>query len=436
MQYAHPSCQLERPRVGDSSRISLLPSDPDSTTPASDTHTPNIEFERPNEYSGVRFSLVRGDCQEVHTTTSRRSGPRKWLRAVEWLIAAGLHRRVNATTRRVAEDLAARMDFDLGHVRYALDAMVARLGISKASIKRHVGYLRELGALVWVEHGTKTNIRRKLGLGGYAGTATVYGAVIPPVYDHAMGHILVGEGYNARIIVDDRPRTSAVPASRTPVDNPPVENPGTDGREPPSRSWVSKSGTLKQVGGCNYTPQAAREDESTTSESKANNNRSSNGTRRSPIQVAQDIRIAAQVRPLVRWTQYEGLRRLAFSLRPLIDRGMDSYGIAEYLHGLCSARTWRPRNPAAYISTALAAQQKAADEQAEAFARWEAENPLQGAFTASHAARMDVMAGLREGQARYEQQRRAHGWDDLNASTDSTWNAEADILAFLNGSPA
>lgn len=378
---------------------------------------------------------MRGDCQEVHATKSRRSGPRRWLRAVEWLIAAGLHRRVNATTRRVAEDLAARMDFDLGTVRYALDAMVARLGISKASIKRHVGYLRELGSLVWVEHGTKTNIRRKLGLGGYAGTATVYGAVIPPVYDHAMGHILVGSGYDARIIIDERTQAPAVPGPRPPVDNPPVENPVAEGCEPPSRSRVSKNETLKHVGGCNYTQQAAREDKSPTQQPKAKNN-SSNGKKRSPIQVAQDIRIAAQVRPLVRWTQYEGLRRLAFSLRPLIDRGMDSYGIAEFLHGLCSGRGWRPRNPAAYISTALAAQQKAADEQAEAFARWERENPLEGAFTASFAARLDFMAGLREGQARYEQRRRAHGWDDLNTSTGSTWNAEADILAFLNGSPA
>ncbi|RIH58097.1 hypothetical protein D3C59_37350, partial [Streptomyces sp. SHP22-7] len=147
---------------------------------------------------------MHGADQEVERTQSRQSGPRKWLRAVEWLIAAGLHGRANATTRRIAEDLAARMDYDTGHVRYCLDETVTRTGVSKASVKRHVGYLRELGALAWVQHGTRTNIRRAMGLKGYAATATIYAAVIPAVYDHAMGHRIIGAGYTARIVIDQR----------------------------------------------------------------------------------------------------------------------------------------------------------------------------------------------------------------------------------------
>lgn len=73
---------------------------------------------------------------------------------------------------------------------------------------------------------------------------------------------------------------------------------------------------------------------------------------RRPWQVARDITIARQVRPLVGWTQREGLRRLAFALRPLIDRGLEAHDIAGELHGL--ALDWLPARPAAYITTALA----------------------------------------------------------------------------------
>jgi hypothetical protein len=347
---------------------------------------------------------------------------------VEWLIAAGLHPRANATTLRVAEDLAGRMDYDTGHARYCLDEMVARLGISRASVKRHVGYLRELGALAWVQHGTRTNIRRVLGLKGYAATATVYAAVIPPVFDHAMGHTIVGSGYTARIVVDQR-------GTAKPVDNPPVDNPGTEGLEPPSLTWVEEEGKLKVVGGCNYTSQASRDHASPLP--KSTNKRSSGkSTGRHALQVAEDIRIARQVRPLVNWTQREGLRRLAFALRPLIDRGLDAYGIAAFLHGLCPGLRWKPKAPANYIRTILADRQARAQKQAETVARYELENPTVGAFQARVDARLDVMAGLRKGLDTYQQSMRARGQDDLSDGDTVAWNAEADILAFLNGSPA
>ncbi|MEU8828893.1 hypothetical protein [Streptomyces sp. NPDC048636] len=52
------------------------------------------------------------------------------------------------------------------------------------------------------------------------------------------------------------------------------------------------------------------------------------------------------------WTQRESLRRLAYALRPLIDRGMDSVQIAGELYGLFMG--WRPAKPAAFIQAALA----------------------------------------------------------------------------------
>ncbi|WP_406287474.1 hypothetical protein [Streptomyces sp. NBC_00209] len=69
------------------------------------------------------------------------------------------------------------------------------------------------------------------------------------------------------------------------------------------------------------------------------------------MQVAADIRIAAHVRPLVPWTQSEGPRRLAYALRPLIDEGLSTHDVAAELTSWWV--TWRPANPAAYITARL-----------------------------------------------------------------------------------
>ncbi|MCI0385447.1 hypothetical protein [Streptomyces sp. CNQ085] len=137
--------------------------------------------------------------QEATTTASRRAQPRAWRRVVRWFVDAGLHPRASATTVRVAEDLARRMDFVEGRVIYDLAGTAARLGLSEPTVKRHVRTLRELGALVWLEHGS----RRNLHLPGrrYAGTATVYGAAVPPCFDEAMGHRVEGAGYSDRLVV-------------------------------------------------------------------------------------------------------------------------------------------------------------------------------------------------------------------------------------------
>ena len=73
--------------------------------------------------------------------------------------------------------------------------------------------------------------------------------------------------------------------------------------------------------------------------------------RRSPGQVARDVAVARMVKPLVGWTQRESLRRLAFALRPLIDQGQEAHDIAVELQSWWL--TWRPANPAAYITARL-----------------------------------------------------------------------------------
>jgi hypothetical protein len=387
--------------------------------------------------------LVHGTArQSIDHTTSRKTGPRKWLRAVRWLIEAGLHPKANATTLKAAEDLAQRMDYDTGHVLYQLDETAARLRISRASVKRHVGYLRELGTLAWVQHGSRINIRRAMGLKGYAATATIYAAVIPPAFDHAMGHTIVGSGYGARIVIDMRNQAAPQTAPKSPVDtsgNTAVDSFGSEGLEPPSLTWVEEEGKLKVDGGEeNYTSRktASRDHASIPGQRSNSNSGGSSKSGRHALQVAEDIRIAAQVRPLVNWAQRVPLRPLAFCLRPLIDKGMDAFGIAAYLNGLCTGGRWRPRRPAAYIRAVLADQAKRTATQQAATDRYELENCPVGALKGDFATRLDVMAGVRRGMARYQQECQARGLDALTGDQMPAWDAEADILAFLNGSPA
>lgn len=247
-----PDCHAQRP-----------------TAPETSANVPHTDGTQCPEHR-LPVPLVRGAAQEIAHTASRRSGPRKWLKAVRWLIGAGLHPKANQTTQTIADDLAARMDYDTGHARYCLDEMVARTGISRTTVTNHVKYLRELGALAWVEHGNRTNRLRQLGLKGYAGTATIYAAVIPAAYDHAMGHRIIGTGYTARIVVDLRDRPE-------PVDNPPVDDPGSEGLGTPSLTVVKKSGQVQVVGGVTTT--ATRQPKT----SPAPNTRKSSSKKRATI---------------------------------------------------------------------------------------------------------------------------------------------------------
>ncbi|MFI6277910.1 hypothetical protein [Streptomyces sp. NPDC050988] len=292
-------------------------------------------------------AVVPGDDQVVGRTRARRSGPRRWLRSVEWLIGQGLHPRASATTLTVARDLAARMDYSSGEVRYCLAGMVDRLELSRATVSRHVAYLREMGALVWVQRGSRANVRRARGLAGYAATATVYGAVIPAAYDRALGHIIVGSGYAARIIVDQR-GTARVAA----VDNSPVDKASSDACETPSRAGVKEVGQAKVVGGCNYTSRQRA--------SRSTARRSPQGAPvRGRCRTASDVRRAERtvrlVRAMVPWTQRVPLRRLEFVLRPLTDRGLDAREIVAELTAMCSGMLWRPRRPDLFISQRLKA---------------------------------------------------------------------------------
>jgi len=396
--------------VGDSRGISPRSGDTPCPQTTPDTDVPALEIERAYDYSAGQAALVRGACQEVSNTKSRRSGPRKWRGAVVWLIAAGLHPRANATTQRVADDLADRMDYDTGHARYGLDDMAARLGISRASVARHISYLRELGALAWAQHGTRHNSRRALGLKGYAATATVYAAVIPPCYDHAMGHRIVGSGYTARIIVDLR-------GQEKPVDNPPVDNSSPTGLETPSLTLVREESQVQMVGGFNYTSQARPPKNPIPHQSSH-----IDGRRRTATDVQKASQTIRLVRALVNWTQTVPLRRLEFVLRPWTDRGWDGLRIADELNGMCSGMRWRPKNPVAFIRARITADTQQQEDLAQAVA-WE------DSTAGREAADLASLAAL-FGQAPSEPEPERTDDDRRRARMD--WNNWPDVIAHFD----
>jgi len=357
-----PSCQLGRRLSGDSRLISPRTDGTQCPHPTPDTHTTTLETEHLNEYSGPQAGPVRGIHQEVTHTQSRRTGPRGWLRAVRWLIAAGLHNRANATTLRIAEDLAQRMDYTTGHARYGLASMVERLEISRSQICEHIKYLRELGALAWVERGSQANVRRAQGQPGYARTATVYAAVIPACYDAAMGHTVIGSGYTARIVIDRRtPQTGPVDTSG----NAPVDNSGSSVHRTPSRTGVKEVGQVDLVGGFNYTEQARPPKTRMPHQTSL-----INGRRRTAADVRKASSEIRMVRALVNWTQVVPLRVLEFVLRPWTDQGWDGLRIADELNGMCAGVRWRPKNPVAFIRARIAADTQQRGELVQAVA-WE-----------------------------------------------------------------
>ncbi|MER6249416.1 cell wall protein [Streptomyces griseorubiginosus] len=351
------------------------------------------------------FQPVTGTAQEVTHTASRRSGPRKWLTAVRWLIAAGLHPKANHTTQRVAEDLAARMDYTTGHARYCLLETAARLDVDKATVKRHVKYLRELGALAWVQHGSHANVRPLHDLPGYAATATVYAAVIPASYDHAMGHTIIGTGYTARIVIDQRGQTNS------PVDTPsnsPVDNSGSEGLAPPSRTGVKEESQVDLVGGFNYTEQARPPKTRIPHQSTL-----IGGRRRTAVDVQKASNTTRLVRALVNWTQPVGLRDLEFVLRPWTDLGWDALRIADNLNGMCAGVRWKPTNPIAFIRARIAADTRQQAELAAAVAWEDSTAGREAADRASLAKLFGTTAPQQEPErtAQDREYARHYGWE-------------------------
>ena len=407
-----PACQLPTPRPGDSRLISP------QTGGTQCLNTP----------------LVHGTArQSIDHTTSRKTGPRRWLRAVRWLIEAGLHPKANATTLKAAEDLAQRMDYDTGHVLYREADMVARTGISRANLYRHVSYLRELGALAWVQHGSRMNRLAAMGLKGYAGTATVYAGVIPPVYDHAMGHTTVGAGYGARVIVDLRKRPTR------PVDtagNPPVDNSGSEGLETPSLAVVNEVGQVDLVGGFTTTATRTRNDSAPTQTRKHGSKKRATilGNTVTAAGIHLGDKLARAIRSRVPWTRKATHDQLRWVCADMAEQQWTEDQAVRFVvdagHTHKAGYTWEPARPHRLIAAELyaAAERQEQDHQTRedlaAAIPWEEST----AYREQQAARAALAALLGTAEPEPEVKQaytaedreyaRLYGWDQWETVAD------------------
>ena len=423
MPYRTPACHLPSPRVSDSRRISPPPGDTECPPPSQDTHTTGPDFEHAYDYSEPRFAPVRGACQEVSHTKSRRSGPRKWRGAVVWLIAAGLHPRANATTQRVADDLAQRMDYDTGHVRYCVLDMVDRLDISEATVYRHVAYLRELGALAWVVHGSHANSNSAQDLEGYAATATVYAAVIPPVYDHAMGHQIVGTGYTARIIVDLRKRAPR-----------PVDNSASEALETPSLTLVKEESQVQMVGGFTTTAKRSRND--STPDHTPNSSSRKRGTILGAPVTAAGMRLgdklARVIRRRVPWVRNASHDQLRWVCADMGEQQWTEDQAVRFVveagHAHKAGYGWDPARPHRLIAAALLAdaqRQKDAAEMREALAQAVAWQDSTAGRAAADRASLAALFAPTTPEAEPERTDEDRKWARMD------WDVWPDVIAHL-----
>ncbi|MGW1814185.1 hypothetical protein ACWCQM_11565 [Streptomyces sp. NPDC002125] len=304
----------------------------------------------------------------VDTTASRHTGPRNWLRSVEWLINAGLHPKANQTTLAVAQDLARRMDYSTGHVRYDLEGTADRLGIHRSNVARHVKYLRQLGSLAWAQYGTRRNVRRLLGLPGYAATATVYAATIPATYDHALGHQIIGNGYEARVIRDYRTMPDTRPSSTPvgPVDNAssgPVDNPAKRSLATPSLTSADVEKKVQMVGGVTTTAERPNKTAPTPSpkipaQAGSNNKRSTIlGAHITAAGMQLGEKLATAIRRAVPWTRNATHDQLRWVCA---DMGEQQWTVDQAVrfavetgHKHAAGFAWQPDRPHRLIAAAL-----------------------------------------------------------------------------------
>lgn len=408
MQHSAAVCQLDPAQMG-----SVEP----FTTPAGDTSAPKPDPSTPSaEAARDRFELVRGSAQDVMHTASRRCEPRDWLVALDWLIfEAKLHPKATLTTMRVAMDLAARMDYRRGIVLYDLLGTAAKLKVDKSTVKRHVAYLRELGALVWLEHGSKRNLRlpgRK-----YTATATIYGATIPLAYDAAKGHRLRGTGYEATVIgFTEAGREQAVAKAKE----------SAAGRlAPPSRGG-SAHVPADVDGGKEKATRSAR-----ASRIKPPKTSTLGHKVTAALFQAAD-RLARRLRPLHNWTQRAKISELSWVLVDKLAEGCTEQQVDVWLRDISpsvvAGLDWRPTRPHTYIASWLLRERAVREGDAQ----------LQQDWANAVAPNADFAAAVqetRERQAEDDDYPQCAGLEDLDEETRKRMRAEAWAAYKYDGDP-
>lgn len=292
--------------------------------------------------SGETFTIIRPrHAQEVGTTASRQlRRASDFLAATRYMVRH--HPQAGPTTLRLAAVFAARMHRNRhGHIAFNVAATVDELGVSRRTVLTHARYLRELGLLAWVEHGSKRNVLRTRARSwapgdGYRGTATIYAPVAPPLWDRIQGYRIRGSGYGARLVgVTEEGRQRAIAAARSQARRLRAQ----PQRCTPSVVVTSAASSLQVAMGGKKNmrrPLKRRRPRSTDS---------------APAFTASDcqraISLTEQVQREVWWLYGACSRRIAYALRPLLAAGWTAAQLAAEIG------TWgvpaHLKDPAAYV---------------------------------------------------------------------------------------
>ncbi|MEU5109659.1 hypothetical protein AB0H07_46755 [Streptomyces sp. NPDC021354] len=301
------------------------------------------------------FTLVRDPAgQELAATASRQlRHADDFLAAARHMVNGGYHPKAGPTTLRLAAVFAGRMKRSgRGHFPFSAETTARELGLGKRAVMYHARYLRELGLLAYVEHGSKTNVlrtRRKSAWqpgDGYRGTATLFAAVAPRAWDDAMGRRISGTGYTAHVCgVTEAGRARAIEearrraSSRRPSCTPSVVVPQDHRHLKVERS--GKYTSRKRATRTTAPPHTSRIKQPPLTVS--------------PAECARRIAVAEQLKREVWWLNRGCPRRLAYALRPLISAGWTWQSLAAEL------LTWgvprHLRDPAAYVRYELVRRQ-------------------------------------------------------------------------------
>ncbi|MBO8194635.1 hypothetical protein ITI46_23700 [Streptomyces oryzae] len=325
------------------------------------------------------------------------------------------------TALRIARDLARRMDYKRGIVLYDLKGTAERLNMSVSNVKRHVSYLRDLGLLVWLEHGSKRNLHlpgRK-----YTATATIYGAVIPPAYDMAKGHRLRGEGYEATVVgVTERGREIAVAQAVRNAER----KPGRVSGAPPSRGTHPNVPTAKMSGKKKTT-------RGTRARAGKSPRRSILGRRVTAGLYQAADRVARWLRPRHNWTQRARISELSWVLVDKIAEGCSEQQISHWLDikfALSVKGDWRPAQPHRFIAKCLLSDFEHQQREAQLQADLERATPPNDAF-------LDAVRQIEEQRAAAgEEMLPFEGLSDLDHETQASMVRDAWAAYQMDGDPS
>jgi DNA-binding transcriptional ArsR family regulator len=407
-------------------------------------HTvPRVDFDVP---SGTHFdSNVSPDSlpapvpaaqQWMGTTLGRVvADPYSWMQAVHWVHGAGLHKRVNVTTVRLAQILA-----ELSPCRPGVEYLMRRLNLSERAVQYHLAALRETGLLIYISRGTRCR--------GSRPQASVFARTVPVAFDVALGIRCTPEGPTRRVVgIAEHGRKLIAALGKKAA---------RKVRKPRSKTAPKPGARCTPMEGGSELPSPSHSPTSVPLEgAEPHNPPTTDSSRQGRLNpVGRRFQVAREIRSRILWLARTPIRRIAWLLKDVADAGWTVDHVEAWLLQRDGAADIR--RPSGFLGARMVgattiwpteAQRnrawEATREQVSAMARRRAqvaEQPLAAPGRSALAA--GVLASLRRGQVAQSTRVRAQGLDDRSglfalplteADLHDEAAAAARIAAFLEG---